>query len=110
METLSGILPIINEVNDLELLKNIKGHSSVSEAFNQLQLQSLQNRRISHRLSLLMGVLSGDTKHQARASPYEELKDSKQPITVSTRAARKGEPASIFESSEAYLTASSLIV
>ena len=36
------------------------------------QLQSLQDRRKSHRLSLLMRVLSDDTKHQALASAYEE--------------------------------------
>ena len=100
--------PDKKSINDIELLQNkaisfvrdIKGRSSVSEARSQLQLQSLQDRRKSHRLSLLMTVLSDDTKHQALA--YKELKNSRKPTTVSTRAARRGEPTSIFASSQAY--------
>ena len=100
--------PDKKSINDIELLqnkairfvKNIKGRSSVSDA--RSQLQSLQDRRKSHRLSLLMRVLSDDTKHQAFASAYEELKNSRKPTTVSTRAARRGEPTSIFASIQAY--------
>ena len=94
--------PDKNSINDIELLqnkairfvKNIKGRSSVSEA--RRKLQSLQDRRASHRLSLLMRVLSDDTKHQALASAYDELKNSRKPTAVSTRAACGGEPTSIF--------------
>ena len=106
--------PDKKSINYIELLQNnairfvrsIKGRSSVSEARNQLQLQSLQDRRKSHRLSLLMRVLSDDTKHQALASAYEELKNSRKPTTVSTRAARRGEPTSTFASSRAYYNSS----
>ena len=106
METLSlWDPPDKKSINDIELLqnkairfvKNIKGRSSVSEA--RSKLQSLQDHRKSHRLSPLMRVLSDDTKHQALASAYEELKNSRKPTTVTTRAARRGEPTSIFASS-----------
>ena len=84
--------PEKKNINDIELLqnkatrfvKNIKGRSSVSDA--RSQLQSLQDRRKSHRLSLLMRVLSDDTKHQALASSYEEMKNKNRNLkTVSTR-------------------------
>ena len=112
METLSKILQIKKNTNDIELLqnrairfvKNIKGHSSVSEAHNQLQ--SPQDRRKSHKLSLLMRVLSDDTKHQTLASAYEELTNNKKPTRVSIRAARRGEPTSTFASSRAYYNSS----
>ena len=102
--------PDKKSINDIELLqnkaiwfvKNIQGCSSVSKARSQLQLQSLQDRRKSHRLSLLMKVFSDDTKHQTLASTYEELKNSWKPTTVFTRAASRREPTSIFASSQGY--------
>ena len=98
--------PEKKNVNDIELLqnkatrfvKNIKGRSGVSEA--RSQLQPLQDhRKQPHRLSLLMRVLSDDTKHQALASAYEEMKNNNRNLTtVSTR----GEPTSNFASRQAY--------
>ena len=95
-------------VTDIELLenkairfvRNIKGRNSVSDS--RSQRQSLQDHRKRHRLSLLMRVVSDNTKHQALASAYDELKNSRKPTTISTRAARRGEPTSIFASSQAY--------
>ena len=98
----------MKSTNDIELfqnrairfVKNIKDRSSVSEA--RIQLQSLQDHRRSHRLPLLMKVLSDDTKHQTLASTYEKLINSKKTTTVSTRATKKEEQTSIYASSRAY--------
>ena len=77
--------------NDIELLqnrairfvKNIKSHSTMSDARSQLQSQ--QSCRESRRLSLLMGVLSDDTKHQTLTSAYKEGKNSNNRICKSSK-------------------------
>ena len=82
--------------------KNIKGRRRVTEGRAQLVLKLLKDRRKSHRLSLLMRILSGDTRHQTLASAYDELVNSRSQTTMITRAADIGEPTSIYESSQTY--------
>ena len=86
----------------IRFIKNMKGRHGVTEARDQLELKSLKDRRKSHRLSLLMRILSDNTKHQALASEYEELVNSRSQTTMITRAAQRGEPNSIYASSQTY--------
>ena len=77
-----------SKIQDIELVQNsavhfissLKGRTdSVSEARNQLQLQSLEERRKNHRLS----------------TAYDEIAKDRQLVTVTTRSAARGEPISI---------------
>jgi len=54
------------------------------------------------RLSLLMRILSDESKHQTLASAYNELTKNKNKYTMYTRAAQRGEPTSIYAASKVY--------
>jgi hypothetical protein len=86
----------------IRFIKNIKGRHGVTEARDQLELRSLKDRRKTHRLSLLMRILSDNTKHQTLASAYEELVNGRSQTTMTTRAAESGKPNSIYASSQTY--------
>jgi hypothetical protein len=86
----------------VRFIKNIKGRRGVTEARTQLQLKLLRDRRQSHRLSLLLRILSDETRHQTLASAYEELVNSRNQTAMVTRAAARGEPTSIYASSQTF--------
>ena len=52
----------------VRFIKNIRGRRGVSEARIDLKLDLLKDRRKSHRLSLLMRILSDESRHQTLAS------------------------------------------
>jgi hypothetical protein len=65
----------------VRFIKNIKGRRGVTEGRAQLELKPLKDRRKSHRLSLLMRILSDETRHQTLASAYDELVNSRSQTT-----------------------------
>ena len=61
-----------------------------------LELNILEDRRKSHRLSLMMRLLSDECKHQTFASAYNEQLDNRNQMKMQTRAAQRGELTSIY--------------
>ena len=82
--------------------QNIKRSGRVTEGRAQLELKTLKDRRTSHRLSLLIRLLSDETRHQTLTSAYDELVNTRSQATMITRAANRGEPTSIYASSQTY--------
>jgi len=66
----------------IRFINKIKGRQGISEAQNKLELQLLKDRRKTHRLSLLMRILSDESKHQTLASAYDELTKNKNKYTI----------------------------
>ena len=68
-------------ITDIEMVQNLavrfisrlKGR--VSEARCELGLQTLQERRKNHRLTLLTRIFQAEDMHSALSSAYEELVD-----------------------------------
>ena len=97
-------------IEDLELvqnkavrfIKNIKGRRGVTEARTSLGIQTLQERRKAHRISLLMRILSDQNKHDTLSADYDEIINCRSQATMKTRAAERGEPTSIQASSAVY--------
>lgn len=97
-------------IEDLELvqnkavrfIKNIKGRRGVTEARTSLGIQTLQERRKAHRISLLMRILSDQNKHDTLSADYDEIVNCRSQATMKTRAAERGEPTSIQASSAVY--------
>ena len=83
-------------------ITNDKGRRRVTEGRAQLELKPLKDRRKSHRLSLLIRLLSDETRHQTLTSAYDELVNSRSQTTMIKRAANRGEPTSIYTSSQTY--------
>jgi len=86
----------------IRFVKNIKGRSGVTDGRNSLGLQTLEQRRKNHRLSLLMKILSDEEKHNTLSSAYEEITNCRLATTMTTRAAERGEPTSVYASTQAY--------
>lgn len=86
----------------VRFIKNLKGRESVTDARLKLGLPSLQDRRKTHRLSLLMRILSDEERHDVLASAYDEIIDNRNKMTITTRAATRGEPTAIYASSQLY--------
>jgi len=86
----------------IRFVKNIKGRRGITEGRDSLELQTLEQRRRNHRLSLLMKILSNEEKNKALASAYEEITNCRQSATMITRAASRGEPTSVFAATTAY--------
>ena len=94
-----------NQMQDIELIQNnairfinmLKGRTdSVSEVRNQLQLQSLEEKRKNHRLCFLTTwILQNEDQRYTLSTSYDEIARNRQLVTVSTRAAAKGGPISI---------------
>jgi len=74
----------------------MKGRAdSVSEARDELGLQSLENRRKNRRLCLLTRILQNEDQHQSLSRAYDEIIEDGELVTVTTRAAARGELISI---------------
>jgi len=86
----------------IRYIKNIKGRHGLTEAQTQLQLQTLKERRKAHRISLLMRILSDENKHSTLSSAYDEITNDRNNTTMTTRSATRGEPTSIYASSQVY--------
>ena len=97
-------------IGELELIQNkairfvkcIKGRHGVTEGRSSLGLQTLQERRKSHRISLLMRILSEQNNHETLSADYDEIVNCRSQNTMETRAAKRGEPTSIQASSTTY--------
>ena len=85
-----------------QFIKNIKGRRGVTQACSDLALQPLQDRRKNHRLALLLRILSAEDRHEALASAYDELVCDRSEATMTTRAASRGEPTSIYAATQLY--------
>ena len=92
-----------SKIHDIELIQNsavhlisnLKGRTDrVSEARNQLQLQSLEEKR-KNRLCFLTQILQSEDQHRALSTAYDEIAKDRQLVTVTTRSAARGEPISI---------------
>ena len=98
-------------VKEIELVQNrairficcLKGReASISDAREQLNISSLEDRRKSLRITLLLKILSKEECHQALSSSYTELTRDKSTATVTTRAASNGIPTAISAMCTAY--------
>ena len=86
----------------IRFIKSIKGRSGVTAGRCSLGLQTLEQRRKNHRLSLLMKILSAEESHKTLSSAYDEITNCRRNTTMTTRAAEKGQPTSIYASTTAY--------
>ena len=86
-------LSLKKTINDIEMVQNravrfisrLKGRDSVSKARCELGLQTLQERRKNHRLTLLTGILQAEDTHSLLMTI----------VTMTTRSAARGELTSI---------------
>ena len=78
----------------VRFISRLKGRDSVSEARCELGLQTLQERRKNHRLTLLTRILQPEDMHSALSSAYEELVDD-HIVTMTPRSAARGKLTSI---------------
>ena len=92
-----------SKIHDIELVQNsavcfisnLEGRTdSVSEAKNQLQIQSLKDKSKNHRLCFLMQILQNENQHRTLSTTYDEIAQDRQVVTVTTRPAARGEPIS----------------
>ena len=102
-----------SKIHDIELvqnsairfIRNLKGRTdSVSEARNQLQLQSLEERRKNHRLCFLTQILQSEDQHHTLSTAYDEIAKDRQLVTVTTRSAARGEPISLCTKKSVFFT------
>ena len=66
------------------------------------ELLPLQEKHKTHRISLLMRILSDEERHDALASACDEILDNRTHTTITTGAATRGEPTSIYTSTQLY--------
>ena len=67
-----------------------------------LGLQELKDRRKSHRFVLMTKIISEDEKNTVLSSAYGEIVNGRNQILMTTRAAARGEPASVYAKSHEY--------
>ena len=79
-----------------------RGRESITEACSQLGLQTLQQRRRDHRISLLMKILQNEERHNNLALAYDELSVDRQGMSMTTRSATRGEPTSVHATTQIY--------
>jgi len=80
----------------IRFISNMKGRAdSVSEARNELGLRLLEDRQKNHRLCLLTRILQNEDQHQSLSRAYDEIIEDRELVTVTTRAAARGELISI---------------
>ena len=80
----------------IRFIANLRGRDdSVSVTRKRLKLEGLEERRKNHRLCLLTKILQAEEQHNTLLKDYEEAMGNRQPETMTTRAATRGEPRSI---------------
>ena len=103
--------PMLNkDIESIEMIQHravrfiscLKGRESVTEASSELGLQTLQNRRRNHRLTLLMKILQEEERHSSLALAYDEVSNDKQNMTMKTRSATRGKLNSVYASTKVY--------
>lgn len=86
--------------NDIEMVQHsairfiskLKGRESITEARNNLQLETLADRRTKIRHALLMRILSRKENHTSLSSAYDKLMNVKPDNMPNTRAATRDPP------------------
>ena len=87
----------------IRFIMNIKGlKDSITVAREQLELETLQDRRKRLKMSLLMRILSKEECHKSLSATYDELMNDRANTTIITRAALRGEPTSISATTSIY--------
>lgn len=88
----------------VRFIGNVHGRESVTKAREELELKTLEERRATHRFSLVMRVMRDDTNHHALSEAYDELMNSGSGIedTVTTRSKARGEPSTIYAANAIY--------
>ena len=87
----------------IRFIKHLKGREeSVSAARDDLKLDSLEKRRKTHRLSLLLKILQDEDRHHALLQEYKELLRDRERCTIKTRAATRGEQNSLATNKTVY--------
>ena len=86
----------------VRFVKNIRGRHGVADALSKLELSTLKDRRLNHRIALLLRILSNEKVNQSLSAAYDEIVNNQEGTTVVTRAASKGQPRSVYASSPLY--------
>ena len=87
----------------IRLIMNIKGlKDSITVAREQLEFETLQDRRKRLEMSLLMRILFKEKCHKSLSATYDELMNDRANTTIITRAALRGEPTSISATTSIY--------
>ena len=80
----------------IRFVKSVKGRLGITDGRAALGLQELKDRRKSHRLALMTKILSDDEKHVVLSSAYSEIVNDRNQISMTTRAAARGEPTLVY--------------
>ena len=88
----------------IRFVKSIKGRHGITEGRTALGLQESKDRRKSHRLALMTKILSEDEKDAVLSSTAynSEIVNGRNQMSMTTRAAAKGEPTSVYAKTHAY--------
>ena len=86
----------------VRFIKNIRGRRGITEARKELSIKTLEERRKNHRLTLLLRILSKENENLTLSSTYSDIVDNRQKVTMTTRAAARGEPTAIYASKQLY--------
>ncbi|XP_067930519.1 uncharacterized protein [Watersipora subatra] len=102
--------PINKLVQDIEMVQNtairyianIKGRESITAAREKLEIDTLADRHMKIRHTLLYRILSNGENHNALPSSYDELIQDHPTEMGTARAAARGEPPTIFADKSVY--------
>ena len=86
----------------IRFVKSINGQHGITEGRTAIGLQELKDRRKSHRFALMTKIFQR-MKNTVLFSAYGEIVNGRNPMSLRTRAAVKGEPTSVYAKSHAYL-------
>ena len=87
----------------IRFIMNIKGlKDSITVAREQLELETLQDRRKKLIMSLLMRILSKEECHKSLSAMYDELMNDRENTTIITHAILRGERTSISTTTSIY--------
>ena len=57
----------------VRFVKNIRGRHGVADALSKLELSTLKDRRLNHRIALLLRILSNEEVNQSLSAAYEKI-------------------------------------
>ena len=97
-------------IHDIEMVQNsairfiskLKGRESITMARENLQIETLAERRTKIRHSLLLRLLSKEENHNTLISSYDELMNERSSNIAVTRAAARSEPPTIYAKKNIY--------
>lgn len=86
----------------VRFISNLKGRDSVTEERDLLELAPLETRRRNHRVTLLHKILTDEERHSTLSASYDEIVESRANVSMTTRAASRGELMSISATNRVY--------